>query len=392
MIPALAALALGWVLVVGSVELEAIRRSVLRPGVRAAPEAARGARVLMVRPCAGREPWLEETLLSLRGARRSFVLTCRLAVADAGDEAYEVACASAAALVAEGLDASVVLTAARGPNRKAGQLAAAVAAERSDYDVVLVVDSDVDLAGVDLDALVAPLVARPELGAVWAPPVEVGRGGTLGDRASAAVLGGSLHAFPLLAGLDRAGLVGKLFGVRRDALAAVGGFGALVSYLGEDLELARRLRAGGRAVETVRVIARSLASGRSWEQARDRFGRWLTVIRAQRPALLASYPLLFLATLPIVALSLVAALWAPGIAALTVVAAIGLRLAVAAAAAAAGGRRPSLRRAMVDSVLADALLAAALRRALRSRRVLWRDVALNIEPGGRLRLEEEAEG
>ena len=33
---------------------------------------------------------------------------------------------------------------------------------------------------------------------------------------------------------------------------------------------------------------------RSMEQALSRFARWLMVIRAQRPALLPSYPLLFL--------------------------------------------------------------------------------------------------
>lgn len=394
MIPPLAAVALGWALVAGTVELEAIRRSVLRRRARGksgavgvlAAEAARAARVLLVRPCAGRDPWLEEALRSLAGAARSFTVTCRLAVADAADGAHEPACAAAAALRALGLDASVVITGARGPNRKAAQLAAVVAAERAPYDVVLIVDGDVDLAGMDLDALVGPLASRPELGVVWAPPVEAGHARTLGDRASAAVLGGSLHAFPLLAGLDRRGLVGKVFGVRRDALAAVGGFDALVSHLGEDMELARRLRAIGRAVEPASLVARSMASGRSWAQAEARFGRWISVIRAQRGALLWTYPLLFFPTLPILVLAAMAAAGAPAPAAIAAIVAVVMRLAVAAAAA--PGSRPSWRRAAVDAALADALLAGAFARALRSRRVVWRDVALTIERGGLLRAEE----
>jgi ceramide glucosyltransferase len=390
-IPTLGAIALGWAWVVGSVELEAIRRSVRCRRAPAASGDARGARVLVVRPCAGRDPWLEEALLSLAGARSSSSLTCRLAIADADDAAHEVARASAEALRALGIDAAVVLTAARGPNRKAAQLAAVIAAERAPYDVVLVVDSDVDLTGMDLDALVGPLASRPDLGAVWAPPVEAGRARTLGDRASAAVLGGSLHAFPLLAGLDRGGLVGKLFGVRCDALAAVGGFGALISHLGEDLELGRRLRASGLRIEVSREVARSLASGRSWDQAEERFGRWITVIRAQRPALLGTYPALFLATLPIVGLAALAAPQAPAIAAGAAGAVVVLRLAVAAAAAAAAGQRFSLWRAAIDATLADALLAGAFLRAVRSRRVVWRDVALTIERGGVLRLEDATE-
>lgn len=380
------AVAAGWALVAGSVQVEAVRRFLCR---RRCPEAltarAAAARVLLVRPCAGHDPWLAEALTSLTAARRSFPIACRLAVADADDAAYPVALAAADALAAAGIDVKVSLTAPRAPNRKAAQLAAVVADEARSFDVVMVADGDVDLAGVDLDALVAPLLARPELGAVWAPPVEVGRERTLGDRASAALLGASLHAFPLLAQLDGGGLVGKLFAVRADALAAAGGFGALTAHLGEDMELARRLRAGGRRVEAAPVVARSLSSGRTWAQAAERFGRWITVIRAQRPALLPSYPLLFVATVPILALAAAAAPAFPAHAAAVAAAAVALRLSVALTAGAAAGRRAPLLRLAVDALLADALLAAAFARALRSRRVVWRDVPLTIGRGGLLR-------
>lgn len=371
----LGALALGWALAVGSVQLEAVRRSLWpRPARPSATPS--GARVLVIRPCAGNDPWLEDALTSLAGARHGFTLRCRLAVADASDPAFAIAQRAASRLTGAGLDAAVVLTAARAPNRKAAQLAAVTAAEEGTFDAVIVADGDVDLTGVDLDALIAPLLARLDHGAVWAPPVEVAPPRTLGDRASAALLSASLHAFPILARLDRGGLVGKLFAVRADALAEIGGFGALARHLGEDMELARRLRARGRAVEAAPFVARSLSAGRTWDQAEERFGRWLTVIRAQRPALLPSYPLLFLATAPILALGALAAPSPLALAAALL--ALLPRLAVALVASAAAGRRLSL----IDAALGDLLLAGAFLRALRSREVVWRDVPLTIQRGG----------
>lgn len=380
MIGALGGLALGWAVVAGSVHLEALRRSRSRRRDAPPPGAASGTRVLVIRPCAGSEPWLSTTLPSLGGPRQSFALACRFAVAEATDAALPAARDAAAALVAAGVDASVVLTGALGPNRKAAQLAAVIGAERAPFDVVLIADSDVDLGGANLDALVAPLAARAALAAVWAPPIEDGPARTLGNRASAALLGASLHAFPILAGLDRAGLVGKLFAVKRGALAEAGGFEALVSHLGEDMELARRLRARGHAVEAAPIVARSRVSGRSWGQVEARLARWITVIRAQRPALLPSYPILFFATVPIALLAAAAASAAPVAGALAVVA---VRLAVAAEATRTAGGRVTASLA-VDALLADALLAGAFVRALRSRRFVWRGVALAVDGKGRL--------
>jgi ceramide glucosyltransferase len=393
MLHMLGRVALGWSFLAGGVQVEAVRRSLFGRSSRLSPSTA-AARVLLIRPCAGTEACLATTLPSLAAARRSFVLSCRFAVAASDDTSLPAVRAAAAALSAAGIDASVILTASRGPNRKAAQLAAVVAVERAPVDLVLVADRDVDLTGTDLDALVAPLMARADLAAVWAPPIEAAPAHTLGDRASAAVLHVSLHAFPLLAGLDRAGLVGKLFVVRGDALREAGGFEALVSHLGEDMELARRLRTLGHAIEAAPMVARSLASGRSWEQVESRFARWITVIRAQRPALLASYPGLFLALAPIVILAVAAATSAPFLAAIATTCAVLTRLAVAAGAAHATGRslalpRLALPRLISDALLADVLLTSAFVRSMGSRRVVWREVALTVDPRGRLHLADE---
>jgi ceramide glucosyltransferase len=360
-------IALGWSFLAGSAQIEAIRRSLFRRS----------------------SPLLHDALPTLAAARGSFALSCRFAVAGDDDTALPAVRAATAALSGTGIDASVILTASRRPNRKAAQLAAIVAMERAVFHVVLVADSDVDLTGTDLDALVAPLVTRTDLAAVWAPPIEAASAHTLGDRASGALLGASLHAFPLLAGLDRAGLVGKLIAVRHDALREVGGFDTLVSHLGEDMELARRLRAVGHGIEAAPIVARSLASGRSWEQVESRFARWITVIRAQRPALLTSYPCLFFAMAPIVILAAAAVPVAPRTAAVAAIFAILTRLAVAAAAARATGRSLAVPRLAADAVLADVLLASAFVRAMCSRRVVWRDVALVVDRDGLLRLADD---
>ncbi|WP_438018135.1 glycosyltransferase [Sorangium sp. So ce315] len=413
---AAACVPLAWALAVASVSAEAIRRAARRrapgaplhgaprggpppgappgtaPSGEAPPAAAGALRVLVVRPCAGEEPHLDRTLRSLAGARLSASASasarCVFAVADAGDGALPAASAAAEALRAAAIPAEIALTAAAAPNRKAAQLAAVVAREAAPFDVVVVADSDVDLDGVDLDALVDPLRdgARPApLDAVWAPPVEVALASSLGDRASAAVLGASLHAFPLLAGLDPRGLVGKLFAVRADALAAAGGFAALTAHLGEDMELSRRLLARRGAIAAAPLVAPSLAAGRALRDVIARYARWITVIRAQRPALLASYPALFFATPLIAALAVVAAPAAPVAAAAAAAIAAASRLAVAAYAARMAGRRASLLAAAADACLADLVLGAAFLRALSSRTVVWRSVRFTIDRRGLLR-------
>jgi ceramide glucosyltransferase len=382
----LGALAIAWAAPVMAVQLEAARRAFARARATERHDAPRPARVLVVRPCAEDAPWLTPALLSIRAARRSFTMRYRVAVASPSDTAHGVAMATTRALAQAGHDAAVVLTSPRGPNFKVSQVARVVELEPAgSVDVVIVADGDVDLTDVDLDALVAPLLEGPGAGAVWAPPIEAGGGDTLGDRAAIALLGGSLHAFPVLAGLDRRGLVGKLFAVQRDALEAIGGFGALASHLGEDMELARRLLAVGRRVDVSSVVAPSLSSGRSWGEVEARFARWITVIRAQRPSLLPTYPLLFFSTVPLVALVAVSLPALPA-------AAIGVgvlvtRLGVALAAAKLSRRRLSFVDAVVDTILADVLLARSFARALRSRRVTWRDVALVIDRGGLLHVD-----
>jgi len=336
--------------------------------------------VVVVRPCAGLEPHLRRSLASTASLRYAGPLRVVLATSTAEDAARPVLLEVAASLRARGMRVTVEVVAPRGPNLKSSQLAGLV--DDAPEDVALVIDSDVELEGLDLDRMLAPLrEPGSRLAAVWCPPVER-EPASLGDRMSAALLGGSLHAFPLLGMLDPRGLVGKTFAVRLAALREVGGFAGLVQHLGEDMELARRLRAKGWGITMSNAVVASLASRRSVAQVLGRYARWLMVIRAQRPALLASYPLLLAATPGLlVGGTCGLVLGWPG-AGLIVIATLVARLTVATVAAMLARRDRSPAAALLDAVLADGLLLVAFVRALGPARVRWRERSLRLGTHG----------
>jgi ceramide glucosyltransferase len=377
------AFAAAWVAVyIGAATLAIVRWNRRARAHRAAGRSD-GTQVLehavLVRPCAGGEAALAERLAESGGARRVV-----LAIGEATDPAAPAAEAAAQALRARGIAAEIVLTRARGPNHKADQLARALAhPAAAAHPFLIVADSDVDLSGVALAELVAPL-EDPRVGASWAPPAETGPARGVGDRVSRAVLGASLHAFPLLSTIDPRGMVGKLVALRRDALESAGGFSPLCLHLGEDMELARRLTAKGYAVRASAIVAPSRAEGRSLASAHARYVRWLQVVRAQRAALLVTYPLL-LAPAPLL-LALAAVGVAKGDPLVTVACAVGLsvRLVVACAARRATGGSFSPATAGAEALVADVALVAALLSAMSTRRVAWRTRILRLGRGGHL--------
>lgn len=328
---------------------------------------------VLFRPCAGAEPGLRDRLASSGGARRVV-----LAVARRDDGAFDDACAAAERLRAAGVHAEVVITAATSPNQKAGQLARAIAVAPRPARFVAIADSDVELESDTVPRLVAELVGAGGLapaGAIWAPFVEARPRGIGG-----AILSGSLHSFPLLAGIDPTGFVGKLFVVRREILDAAGGFAAVDATLGEDVALARAWRSAGHVTRAASFVAR-VREREGVRATLERFTRWALVVREQRPALLLGYPL-FLAALPLaLALGVVGvgsrdpAVLAAGLVALA--ARMTLPFTVARIA---GTPLPSF-----GSVLASdlALLYAALS-ATFDRRTSWRGRPLRLGPGGAL--------
>lgn len=360
--------------------------ALFRRGQKSAPPPA-WPRVLILRPCEGDEPGLFENLRSsltvpYAGPRRVILL-----VPDEKDPAYTVASAVASA-VANQAAISVLVTAPRPlENRKVAQLAKGFA--HSDEEIVVCADSDVRLEGEDLFALVAALLEECDgklAGAAFSAPIEVAPR-TFWDRASAAVVGGSAQSFLALYGLSALlggapNMAGALTALRRSALFEIGGLEGVRDCLGEDNEIARRLVAANYRVALSRRPARCHDGGRSATEVIARVARWLTVVRAQRPGLLPTYPLLVAAT----PLLLLCALFhrSPILIAFTT-AGILLRAILCMALGRFSGLRIGLVRALFEVFFGETLLLLGFLRAIFTRRISWRGHPFYVERGGHLR-------
>jgi ceramide glucosyltransferase len=373
-----------WLALLAALPLVALARGRRTRQTAALHDAPLPAGGVLLRPCTGTPPWLSTALATVPAGAPG--LRVRFSVDRTDDPALPVARAVAERLRADGHDAEVVVLGGPGLNRKAAQLVAGAGAF-ADAPFIVVADADVDLEGVDLRPLAGPLLARtattPGPAAVWQPVVE-GPGDTPADRASAALLGASLHAFPLIGRLDPNGLVGKLFAFDPRRVAACGALTAGVEVLGEDMALAGRLAAHGEHTALAPGAARSLARGRSAEAMLERYTRWLLVVRTQRPGRLWSYQVLFLGPW---------GLACGGLGLAVVDAGAGLALALGAALVRhatadvarrlAGETRARLPRPAVrDLIAADALLACAFVSALRTRSVTWAGRRLSVGPPG----------
>lgn len=385
-----------WTGAVFSTALWSAIKTVLPTRAPARACSPKSPRIVLLRPCAGDEPSLAEALASSRVAAKDASdaqrLVVRFLIADKNDGAARKAAEAALELTsAANIDARLLVTGASGPNQKADQLARALSAidKRAD-DILVVADSDVLLDRVSFDGVVQP-IQRGEADASWAPPVEVAPV-TAADRMSASLLSSSLHAFPILALLDPGGMVGKLFAIRRDALEAASGFEPLVDYLGEDMELSARLRASSLRIHASRTNASSLVHGRAFRGVVERYARWITVIRTQRPWLLASYPLLLAATPLQLAIGLGLALRTDArlglmVCAAAVVARMGVAILTRAIVSRRDGARASSSR-LSDFVAVDVLLLVAFLRAMTTTTISWRGRPLRAV-GRRIEFEEK---
>jgi ceramide glucosyltransferase len=301
-------------------------------------------------------------------------------VPSAADPAYAVIERVRDELVAGGADVRIVVTAIDTPaNRKSAQLAVVDAQLPADAPILVVADSDVQLDDDSLPSLLSALLSDREAGAASAPPIDVSAA-TAGDRWSAALLSSTPHALLALAALsERSGgvplLAGALLAVKREALAAVGGFHSLEPYLGEDFELARRLHDAGLAMATSAAPARFTDSGRTLRGIVRRYARWSLVVRRQRPALFATYVMLLGCT-PLVSLGALLA---------TAARSEGWDLALACAAALVGARTllaltlrrcygvpGGVGRALAAMLAGELLICAGATQAGASAEVEWR--------------------
>lgn len=381
--------ALGWAGLFAWLSLGAVLRRWqlqrrFRLDERDAGKSPQQRRVLMIRPCAGADVGLYDNLVSVLRVPTCADLRVVMTVDDPHDRARPIIERALAHLRAEGLDASLEIHPPTGPNRKASLLAGVLAgpAGRS-AEFVVNVDSNVDLDGFPLDRLLRPLLDDIRLGAAWSPWYEQRTRRGLGPRTAEAILGGSLSAFPLLCGIHPQGLCGKIWAARRQAMDDAR-FIELTSFLGEDFEMARRLRANGWGIAVAPLIARSRGGGADLRQVIERFSRWMLVVRGQNAALMPTYPLFFFATPLILMLACFGLVARPDLALTAAAVAVTTRLMVAMAARYWSDRSLRPDRALTDAVLSDLVLLRVWLRVLNTREVDWRGHRLRIDREGRL--------
>lgn len=258
------------------------------------------------------------------------------------------------------------------PNRKVGHLlyALAVLPEATDR-VVISADADVRVTPALVDALVAAVEGGAAL-AVAAP--EPDGGGGLGRRVVRALLTGTHQSFRVLDAMAVGArpVCGKAFAVGPEGVHLLRGLGSVV---GEDLELSARLHARGARVALVDVGAQvAQPDALPVSSALRRFTRWMQVLRAHRPALSPSVPLLFAPAPALAALCALGVGHAWALAAL--VAARGLLAALASP-----GRR---LEAAITWPLAEALLLVAFARSWWVSGLEWRGRRFTLGRGGEL--------
>lgn len=267
-------------------------------------------------------------------------------------------------------------------NRKAGHLAYALAALDARDRLVVVADGDAVVTGDVLRSLAREIDRGAAL--AWSAPLPRAEGG-IGGRALEALLRRSQHAFTALEAI-RVGPpapIGKVMALGPAARQAIA---EVANCAGEDLELGLRLAREGHPVALAAAHVPVRLAPLGWAPARERVARWMSVLKAHRPRLHLTVPLLVAATPLVVLAAIAAGEWiALAAAAALVVArsALAVRLARREGAGAGAGG--------LDWLLGEWLLLAAHARSLVSRRVEWRGRVYRLEPGGRMRPAAHAE-
>ncbi len=136
-------------------------------------------------------------------------------------------------------------------------------------------------------------------------------------------------------------VVGKSMAITREALHAIGGFGAFTNVLAEDQAIGLAVREAGYRVALSPVVVRNVVVRRTLRRAIDRQIRWNKIRYAMSKGCYASELLLFPLPLAILA-ALAGALAGAGAAPLLPLAALVLRIVQVAVLARATGARAAL--------------------------------------------------
>jgi ceramide glucosyltransferase len=175
--------------------------------------------------------------------------------------------------------------------------------------------------------------------------------------------------------------LGASMAVRREALASIGGFQALVDYLADDYQLGNKVHHAGWGIVLDRCFVESMMKAESLTAVLSRQLRWARTMRVSRPGgYLASG-----ITLPFPAVFL-AALLAPspqtGLAAITLL--YGLRLTVSTIFSRRFVRDDLLPRWLWLLPLRDMLAFFCWALSFLGNRVEWRGTRFSLKPGGKI--------
>jgi ceramide glucosyltransferase len=306
---------------------------VFRLAGRAAPLPVTWPPVSVLKPLHGDEPGLFDNLASFVRQDYPGDVQVVLGVQRPDDPAIAVAEALVSAFPDRDIEL-VVDGRHHGENRKVSNLANL--AERARHDVLVIADSDMRVAPDYLKAVIAEL-SRPGIGvatcAYHGLPIEDPHARLVG-------LGIDTHFLPGVAMSVGLGVghpcLGSTIALRRETMAAIGGFHALADDLADDHEIGRRVRALGLGLAMAPFTIGHVCAQTNFGALLAQELRWARTIRQIEPwghlGAVTTHPLPF---------ALLAAMLAPGPLAIGfVLAAVLARFGLCLAAEGAFGLKP----------------------------------------------------
>lgn len=266
-----------------------------------------------------------------------------------------------------------------GPNYKVSNLINAFPHAR--HDIIIVCDSDIKVAPDYLQSVVAHF-SDPRIGLV----TSLYRTSSVHGIATAVeALGFTAEMIPnVLVARQLEGLtfaLGASMAVRREALAAIGGFETLAGYLADDYQLGNKIHGAGWRIALDRCFVESVIKPENLMAVLSRQLRWARTMRASRPGgYLASgvtlpFPAALLATL----LAPSPAVWLAAVALL-----YGVRLSVSTLYSRRFVRDGLLPCWLWLLPLRDMLAFFAWALSFLGNKVEWRGSRFVLKPGGKI--------
>jgi len=168
-----------------------------------------------------------------------------------------------------------------GTNRKVSNLQHMM--EHARYDFVLINDSDIHVEPDYLSRVMAPF-ANPQVGLVTAM-YRANAGRTLASQVESLTVatdfvGGVLSALVVEGGLHFA--MGSTMAVRREALAKIGNFSALLNKLADDYELGVLITEAGYELQLAKTVVETTLPDYGWRGMLAHQVRWARTIRDKR--------------------------------------------------------------------------------------------------------------